>query len=75
MPKNFYIAATTAALVASLAFGAAVFAKDAHDTRMEKSEGKSMIHPLENLLQKLERFESKDFSFEAKPDIKLHFKG
>ena len=71
MPKKFYIAATTVALAASLAFGAAVFAEDARDMRMEKSEGKSMMHPLENLLKKIEKFDAKDFSLEGKQERDL----
>ena len=66
MPKKFYIAATTVVLAASLAFGAVVFAEETRDTRMEKMEGKSMVKPLENILKRIEKFETKDFSFEGK---------
>ncbi len=68
MHKKIIVSAGAIALVYSLAFGITVFAEDQHgDVRMEKNETKSMMHPLQNLLQKIEKFDAKEFSIEGKP--------
>lgn len=72
MSKKIIISAATAALALSFAFGFTAFAEDIHgNTRIEKGNTKSMMHPLENLLQKIEKFETKDFSIEGRPVQKV----
>ena len=70
--KKIYAVAVGAALAFTSAFAISVFAERGETERKgeenRQTEGKSMIRPLENLLKKIEKFDTKEFSLEGKSD-------
>lgn len=69
MSKKITISAAATALALSLAFGLTAFAEDTHheDMRTEKGNMKSIMQPLQNMLNKIEKFDTREFSIENKP--------